>query len=389
MKILIHMGDPLVMDNPCTKRMTIFKEALEKNGHEVIILAPDMPGIEHEKNVIYCKTPVLRSKTMINRLLNQVCLGISSYMEGRKIHGVDAVLTTCPPPLINISGARIAKKQKAKLIYDVRDIWPDVAYEMGSFSRKSIYGRGFSFIRNYMLKNADLVMAVSKGKVEKLAGYAPKQKIINIPNGYNTAFEDIAINKKLYEKIREKGKFICTYIGNIGLAQGIIQLIELAEEVKKRGLEACFLVYGSGAEERKLRQYLVEHQLDNFSFEGRLSNKDMKTVLAASDINFVSLVNENLRDSVPTKLYEALGVGCPVLLAAQGDSAEILNETGLGISVRPNDKKALWEAFNFLYTNPDEIVKRKETSIMMMKTKYSLQQSAQKFAEEIEKLLNE
>jgi glycosyltransferase involved in cell wall biosynthesis len=381
------MGDPFVLDNPCSKRMSAFANELKNRGHEVVILVPDTPGVEYQEGVVYCKTPPLEKKTTINRLKNQGVLALRSLKEGKRITDVDVVLTTCPPPLINIAGARIAKKHKAKLIYDVRDIWPDVALEMGSFPKGSIYERVFADIRDYMLNHADLVTAVSNGKVNKLKGYAPKQDIVCIPNGYNTAFSEVPINEELYREIRARGECICTYIGNIGLAQGIQQLLDLAEKSKEEEVPVYFLIYGSGAEEEKLRQYVIDHNMDNISFEGRLPNKDMRTVLEACDINFVSLVNGNLRDSIPTKMYEALGVGCPVLLVAEGDSAAILNDTGLGVSVSPNDKAALWDSFRYMYDNLEKINQKKEQTIELMKTKYSLQESAKKIAAEMERLV--
>lgn len=381
------MGDPFILDNPCSKRIAAFANELKNQGHNVIILAPDTPGVEKQDGVVYCKTSPLKKKTTFNRLKNQGLLAISSLQEGKKLKDVDVVLTTCPPPLINIAGAKIAKKHKARLIYDVRDVWPDVALEMGSFSEKSIYARVFAYIRDYMLKRADLVTAVSKGKVRKLKGYAPSQNIVCVPNGYNTVFSEVPINKELYQSIKMNGECICTYIGNIGLAQGIKQLLDLAEKSQKKELPVSFMIYGSGAEEQQLRQYVMENHIDNVSFEGRLPNKDMRTVLEANDINFVSLVNGNLKDSVPTKIYEALGVGCPVLLAAEGDSVNILNDTGLGIAVKPNDKEALWDSFKYMYDNLEEIKKKKEQAIELMQTKYSLQQSAKRMVAEMEKLV--
>lgn len=388
MRVILHMGDPFTLDNPCSKRMSVIAKELNKRGHEAIILAPDTPGVEKIDGVVYCKTPPLK-KTTVGRLKNQGCLALSSLKKGKQLENIDIVLTTCPPPLINIAGVEIARKHKAKLIYDVRDIWPDVALEMGSFSPNSIFAKTFAFIRNYLLKHADLVTAVSIGKVNKLNCYNQQKRIICIPNGFNIEFLDAEINRDLYENIRKKGEIICTYIGNIGLAQGISQLIFIAEKCRDECIPVRFLVYGSGAEEDQLRKYVADNKLTNFSFEGRLPNKDMRTVLEASDINFVSLVNANLKDSVPTKLYEALGVGCPVLLAAEGDSVDVLNDTGLGIAVTPNDKEQLWDHFVSMYSSLHEIVAKKKYAMEIIKENYSLQKSAVMIVDEMEKMVNE
>jgi glycosyltransferase involved in cell wall biosynthesis len=380
------MGDPYTVNNPCTKRMSTFRKEMESQGHTVYTLAPETQGVEHEDNIIYCKTPPMKKKTTLYRMLNSMGLAISSIKEAKKIKDIDVVLTTCPPPLINMAGWYIAKSHKAKLVYDVRDVWPDVALEMGSFSDKSIYARVFAYIRNFMLKKADLVTAVSPGKVRKLKGYSKKDNIVQISNGYNVEFKGNKINEELYKNIKSKGSYICIYIGNLGLAQGLSQLLNIAAKCMEQKLDATFILYGSGAEEKQLKEYVEENNLLNVYFEGRLPNKDMYTVLKATDLSFVPLVSENLNDSIPTKLYEALGVGCPVLLAAAGDSADILNETGLGIAVKPNDDKVLWNAFTRLHDNRREYEQYKDNAVHLMETKYSLQTSAKRMISEIEKI---
>lgn len=378
MRLLLHMGDPYVVDNPCTKRMRTFKEEFEKYGHEVIIMAPELADIKSEEGVIYCKTPPLKKKTSFYRLINGIGFAIQSIKEAKKIGKIDAVLTTCPPPLINIAGWYIARRKHAKLIYDVRDIWPDVAVEMGSFTTKSIYYQVFDFIKKFMVKHADMITAVSDGKVEKLSALAKRKKVVCIPNGFYEPFLENSINEKLYNKIKSYCGIKCIYVGNLGLAQGLMQLLEIAEKCKKNGLEASFVIYGSGAEEKQLKEYVHSKNLDNVHFEGRLPNKDMYTVLKAGDFSFVPLVNANLKDSIPTKLYESLGVGCPVLLAAEGDSVKVLKETGYGVAFSPYNSEELWNGFLKLFHREQDILKKKDYAMEIIRDKYSLRTSARK-----------
>lgn len=372
------MGDPYVVDNPCTKRMRAFKNELESQGHNVVILAPGNEGEQNIPGVIFCKAPALKKKTSFYRLMNGLGFAINSIREAKKVGAIDIVLTTSPPPLINMAGWYIAKRKHAKLIYDVRDIWPDVALEMGSFSESSIYCRLFTFIRNFMLKHADLVTAVSKGKVEKLQRYAPSKQVTCIPNGFDNNFLDNKLNETLYDELTQFSGFKCIYVGNLGLAQGLSQLLDIAVKAQEEKLDVKFLLYGSGAEEQQLKTFVEENQLKNVFFQGRLPNKDMFTVLQIADLSFVPLVNGNLKDSIPTKLYESLGAGCPVLLAAEGDSADVLNDTKYGIAVKPNDSEGLWNAFLNLYHAKDSVSQWKTRAVELMKDNYSLQSSAKK-----------
>lgn len=385
-RILIHMGDPYLPDNPCTKRVRAWKDELQKQGFEVVVMAPDIQGIAKEPEIIYCRTIPLKKKTPFYRLANGISFALSSVLALGKAGKTDIVITTTPPALISMAGWIMARIKRAGLVYDVRDIWPDVALEMNEFEENSMYCKIFRFIRDFMLRHADLVTAVSDGKVKKLKEYAPGKNIVKIPNGFDRYFLKNQINKDLYGKIAAPDRFVCVYTGNLGLAQGLKQLLYLAEMAGKNQLKAIFWIYGTGAEEAELREYVRVHKLDNVFFRGRLSNRDIYTVLKAADLSFVSLVNENLRDSIPTKIYEALGVGCPVLLAAEGDAAALLKEAGLGIAVRPNQQEALWEAFMTLYHDREQPEQWKNHAMRLMQGEHSLQHSAQILAEELKRM---
>lgn len=377
------MGDPYLIDNPCTKRVRAFKEAFRQRGFEVVIMAPAIKGIEKDAEVTYCFTVPLRKKNVFYRLANGLSFAVSSVCSLRKAGKIDIVLTTAPPALISMAGWVMAKIKHARLVYDVRDIWPDVALEMGEFAENSIYYKVFRFIRDFMLRHADLVTAVSDGKVRRLKEYAPQKRIVKIPNGFDVRFLENQLNEELYQKIKGNGRFTCVYTGNLGLAQGLKQLLDIARRAKEKGLDADFLLYGSGAEEQELRAYVRAHQLDHVFFGGRLSNQDIYTVLKAADISFVPLVNGNLKDSIPTKIYEALGTGCPVLLAAEGDAASVLKESELGIAVCPGRPEELWDAYLQLYRNRGQMERLKSYAVKLMEGKYSIQCSARLLAEEM------
>ena len=381
MKVIIHMGDPYPTEGPNAKRMRTFYEALISHGHEAYVLAPRSEGQVSGKGIVYFDSVSLTTKSSLNRLRNQMTIGFNSMKAARQIPDADVVITTSPPALINVFGWKIAKKKKARLIYDVRDIWPDVGWEMGSFRKNSLYSRVFEWNRNFMLKHSDLVMAVSKGKVKKLKAYRPSSDVISIQNGLDEAFLKNEENPALIKKYHLDEMYTCVYVGNLGLAQGLQQLLLIAEKAKDMPVQ--FLLFGSGVEGEQLKEYARAHNLTKVHFPGRLPNRDMFTILKHAGMSFVSLVNENLKDSVPTKMFEALGVGCPVLLAAVGDSADILNETGLGIAVRPNDGESLWRAFQTIYNT--DYTDKKDKGIQVILERYSRQKEAERMVGELEK----
>lgn len=388
MNILIHMGDSYPDEGPAAKRMRVFYDVWTRLGHNVTVMAP-----KYEKNpppygnTIYCPTVKMKKKTAMLRMLNQLSFACTSLIYSHKAGKADIVLTTSPPALISISGWIIAKAKGAKLVYDVRDIWPDVAWEMGEFGQDSFYSRIFAFVRDFMLKRSDLITTVSPGKVEKLKGYAPQKNVSLASNGLDEAFLENSYNPEIAEKYGLNEGFNCVYIGNLGLAQGLTQMLRLAEKAAKEHLLVRFVLFGGGAQEDMLHRYVEEHGLSNVVFAGRIPNKEIFTVLSCAQMVFVPLVNSNLKDSIPTKLYESLGVGCPVLLAAEGDSAELVKDCKLGVAVSPNDDEGLWNALLDLYNNREAYMAHKEYSRNRILTRYSRQKTAEILEKELKKLL--
>lgn len=377
MKIIIQMGDPFFEGVPCANRIRIFNDVFLQKGHDVKILTPKIDKLQKSsENIIYCPTVLLKNKSAIRRFLNSICFAVSSFFISIKFGKADVVITTSPPPFISISGWLIAKVLHAKLVYDVRDIWPDVAWEIGSFDKNSLYSKCFSFIRDFMLKHSDLVTTVSLGKVEKLKKYCPKAEVLYIGNGLDELFLKNEEIKNFSDKFNMGNHFNCIYIGNIGLAQGLMQFMKIAEKALKSYPDVQFILFGTGVDEKNIKKYVYDNNLTNVVFAGRVSNAEIYTALKNANISFVSLVNDKLTDSVPTKMFEALGAGCPVLLSAAGESVDILNESGLGIAVSPNNEKALWDAFEKMYNNLPAILENTERAKEHILKKYSRQQAA-------------
>lgn len=388
MRIILHMGDPYPNESPAAKRIRAFYDVLTAHGHQVTVMAPDYRTTDaEEKDIVYCPTIEMKKKTTAMRMLNQLSFAFSSVLFSGRAGKADVVLTTSPPVLISMAGWLIAKMKRAKLVYDVRDIWPDVALEMGSFSEASLFCKVFAFIRDFMLKHSNLVTAVSPGKVDKLKIYAPDADVEYVTNGLDERFLENEYHSETAEKYGLTNGFNCVYIGNLGWAQGLTQLMQLAKRAKDSKVDARFVLFGSGVEEESLRKYAEDHHLDNVVFAGRVPNAEMFTVLKAAQLSFVSLVNDKLRDSVPTKMFEALGVGCPVLLSAAGDSADILNACKLGIAVQPNRDDDLWNAFMELYSNLDQYLQHRENTYAVIMNRYSRQQAAVVLENHLERLI--
>ncbi len=388
MNILFHAHEFNINEGgPCTKRIDSLATYLTNNNYNVTILTSshnkknEISTIDRKYRIIYAYSTSKIKGSTIKRFLNNIIFGITSFFKSiTKIKKVDVVITTSPPPLISIFGYWIAKIKKAKLVYDVRDIWPDVAIEMESFSKTSIYYKIFKFIANFMYKHSDYITTVTLGKVEKIKNYANPDKVLYIPNGFDDNFTNFPIEQGVIEKYELDKKFTIVYIGNVGLAQNLDALIELAEIYKEKE-NIQFLVFGEGAYKNTLQSKINEMGLTNISLEGKIDYCKVYTILKYSKISFISLKNNKMTDSVPTKMFDALGIGCPILLLAKGDSCNILDEVHLG--EHAENIEELKTKFKYMIENYEKYTKYKENSMNYIMQKYSRKEIAKKFEMEV------
>ena len=391
MRILIHTDQYFPATKACAYRYQVFAEEFIKAGHDVTVICSnsnkksnfEMP--EREERIIYTSVVQVRKKTVLTRLLNNVSFLVSTILSAHAAGKVDVVITSIPTPVAAFAGWVIAKAKKAKFVLDVRDIWPDVAVEMGMFTSQSIYYKIFRFLTDFVLKRADLITVVTPGKQKKIE-YRIKQmfqkntNVLYVSNGLDEHIFDSPLYPDVIQKYHLNHES-CVYIGNVGLAQGLEMMLQLASNVKYSDMQ--FLIFGTGAEEQALKQQAKEQKIENIRFCGPLPHEHVYTVLRCSKLCFIPLKSAKMEDSVPTKLYEAIGVGCPVLLAAFGDACKILEETGFGRCAEPQNLVELKRAMDEILMNYEDILLRREASRELMINKYSRQAIARRFEKQL------
>ena len=396
MRILIHTDEYYPTAQACAYRMQVFADTFMAMGDEVVVVTssankangPADRTARREK-IIYSPAVRMKKKTPIMRMLNNLTFGITSIFSAIGVGKVDVVITTSPPPLVSVPGWIIAKCKGTKLVYDVRDIWPDVALEMGSFTDDSVFCKVFKKITGFMYKHADIVTTVSPGKVEKIkrhvsgrpgrkSGPSHVDKVWLIGNGFDESVAQSTFDQAIVDKYELDKKFTCVYIGNIGLAQGLGALLDIAAKTRHKDIQ--FLCFGMGAEKEMLEKRVQDEGLRNIKFCGVVEHSKVFSILSRAKLSFIPLKNSKMKDSVPTKVYEALGFGCPVLLVAEGDSADIVADAGFGRSISPDaPAEDLVEVFDDMIDHYDEFDACRDKAIHLLRDRYSRQKITEDF----------
>lgn len=357
---------------PDSKRITGFAELLAEKGYEITVVT-SLPKQQRKfevingVNVIRKHTIGQDSSGMIKRLIKHTSFMLGSIFHRYKKSEFDIVYATSPALFNLISGQILKNKFNAKYIVELRDIWPEVFLQTELMDEKSIIYKVFNRIASNAYKQSDLIFAVTPRKVDLLKRQYPaySDKIRYISNGFNMNLLDYEDDPEVLKYIQQD-KVNVVYCGKVGLAQNLKDFVNLSKTIDPDRVN--FLMLGTGNQLEDLMEYIRKEKINNVHYIGNRSEKEVVTILRNSQISFVSLSNSKLNDSVPTKLYESLVLGCPVLLSAEGDSADLVNEVLFGLTSSPGNLVELEENFlRLVNENEDFKASKQDVSEFIIK----------------------
>ena len=343
-------------------------------GHDVTVItcAPNCPdGILYPgyKNTIRSQVEVLEGIRVvrvwsylspnagtIGRITNYVSYMISATLRCLNLERPDIVVATSPQFFCGWAGVLASRLRRIPLVLEVRDIWPDSIVAVGAMRNPYILNL-LKRMERWLYRMADHVVTVGKGYQDRILQKEDvSDRISIIMNGVDTKFfAPASPNPRLLSKWNLGGKFICSYVGTIGMAHGLEVVLEAAEVLRAKGRRNIrFLMVGDGARRAALEARAKELELHNMvTFTGRLDKETVPVVLASSGACLVHLKDcELFRSVVPSKMFEIMAMGRPVLMAVRGEAAEIVSRARAGLSVEPQCPEALAAAVEMLADDP-------------------------------------
>ncbi|UWX60794.1 glycosyltransferase family 4 protein [Chryseobacterium oranimense] len=314
--------------------------------------------------------------SLLSRTLRFIFLSFSIflYLWKNVKKGEKVFIVTNPAPLILLISI-LKKLKKIELIILVHDVFPENTIPAGiikseqSFSYKilrSIFDKAYSSADQLICLGRDM-REVIQNKIQK---YNRNSKVEIIENwGDVESIYPLSKQEVFNDQSPIKEKIIFQYAGNIGRVQGLLELLEIIKRVKNDQL--AFYFVGEGAVKQKMQDFVKEHQLSNVYFDGAYSREDQLSVLNKADVAFVSLASKMFGLGVPSKTYNILAAGKPILYIGEKNSEIdlLVREENIGYSFQHFEQQQLLDFFNSF----------DEQSILDLKFK---KEKARKIAEE-------
>jgi glycosyltransferase involved in cell wall biosynthesis len=271
-----------------------------------------------------------------NRLANwlSVAVGAAHRIAASRTR-FDAIVVSSPPITLALPALLGAFAHRAPLVVDVRDVWPEIAVTMGAWRPTSWLARLVGKVADMLYARAALVTCVTETAREQIVarGVDPA-KVVVAPNGFDPVEPAAVAPAPPQPGVRD-----VVYVGNMGLATGLDVVIGAAARLRADAT-IRFVLIGGGADAGRLRARAAAENLSNVIFTGPLPRADALRALADAAATVVPLIG-TITDSLPTKLFDAMLVGTPIVLSAAGEAQRLVERADVGIAVTPGDADAL------------------------------------------------
>ena len=381
------------------RRLSNLARHFVESGHSVTVLTamPNYPqgrifpgygglyhkskqeGVEVIRSFIYPSN----SPQMVSRLSNYFSFVLSSALFGSFALGTaDYLLVESPPLFLGMSGYWLSRVKSTRLIFNVSDLWPESAVQLGVIRRSSLGFRVSEALERFCYRKAWLVTGQSKSILRDITGRFPKVRSFHLSNGADTSLFQPESRSQGSPLLRKKeGEFVAAYVGLHGLAQGLEQILAAAEMPATAGIRLVFV--GEGPCKRDLQAKAAQQGLQNVEFLDAQPAGNIPSLLTDVDVLLVTLKSD-IPGAVPSKLYEAMAMAKPLVLVGGGEAADIVRESDAGIVVEPGDIQGLAAALALLRSRPDLCRRLGENGRLAVLNRYDRAVIARNFIEFLE-----
>lgn len=342
---------------------------LAKQGYNVYLIASSTHHLLREKkkiqerfetdklsdnfHFVWVDMPSYGEAHSKKRVLNWFVFSWRIQKLPRLISNKPDVVLCSSPSLVSFLGAKsLAKKFKARLVFEVRDIWPLTLTEIGGYSPRHPFIRFLQWVEDKAYRESNAVVSNLKNSVEHMVsrGMDPT-KFSWVPNGFSLdeVSESYSLDQETLEKL-PKNKFLIGYTGTFGLANDLYTLIEAAEILKSNSA-INFVLVGGGKDKQSILDYVSLKKLDNIVIIDYIKKQQIQSMLSMFDVLAVGAKKEPMyRYGVsPNKLFDYMYAAKPIVYHIESGDYTPVKSANAGYEVEPGNPVALADAVLKLY----------------------------------------
>ncbi len=304
------------------------------------------------------KATTLNKNVIFYRLINMLTLSLSVFLSlFKKLNKGDKILVVTTPPVLPLIAAAAALLRKSSYILLIHDNYPEILIASGKVKENSVFVRINEHVNRWIYKYATKIIVVSRDMLELLQR---KTEGLDVPITviYNWAelenVKPLPKNKnKLLADLRLEDKFICLYAGNMGYPNDLESIVESAEILSISNQAIHFIFLGSGVKKKWLVKFCQEKKLENVTILAPQPRSRQNDFLNACDIAFVSLIKKMRGVSMPSRTYNILAAGKPILALAEQNSEInlMIKENQVGWCIEPDNPVQLAQIIINIYEN--------------------------------------
>jgi len=342
MKVGIVSSEFYPMNAAAAARSGSWATMFLKFGHEVTIFTSSeaLPEKYNFERSLF-STPSNRA-SFAKRFVQEICLGLDLGLRVMlRSKKVELNLITSPPFFMAICCALASRLVGVPYIFDVRDRYPNVLFELGVLAPEKRIGRILLSIEKVIYESSFFVSTVTKGLASDLREIASGRELFLLYNGYDeSAFKDELISNTKFPK------FTVVYHGRLGRFYNQKVLREVIEIIQEIEPNISFLMIGD------LSAFEQQKSWRNVEFMQELPLSELAQVLVRCHVGICLLKETDaMLKALPAKTFDFIGAGLPMIVSPGGELLETVEKERIGVGINKNDANEIAHAIIGLYEN--------------------------------------
>jgi glycosyltransferase involved in cell wall biosynthesis len=304
----------------------------------------------HGLRVIRCRTYATPNRGIVLRTVGHLVFMLEAVLQAAPhLRGTDVLVASSPTLFAVVAAWVLSRRLGVPFVFEVRDLWPAIFADLGVI-RSRVLIRTLERLELFLYRRSGAVVTVTRAFAADIArrGIDPA-KLHVVPNGVDLeAFQPGPPDNDLRARLGVGDGLLVLYCGAHGISHALSRILDVAERLRADP-RFHFLFVGEGAEKEALEAKARALALENVTFRDAVPREDVPALYRTADVVLVPLRAVPLfRSFIPSKMFEILACGRPILASLEGEAAEILRASGAALVVPPEDVDALAKALSRL-----------------------------------------